>query len=80
MPEMRPRTKVPKDEQLDEPLEGELATYAKVGFFQRSVSKNTTYRYRGALLRYQKALDRAKPTVEASKIFLALICPAMAAR
>ncbi len=50
---------------------GELATYEKVGLFQRSVSENTAYRYRGALLRYQKALNGARPTVETSKIFLA---------
>ncbi len=40
MPEMKPRTKAPRDEQLDEPLTGELAVYEKVGFFQRSVNDN----------------------------------------
>ncbi len=57
MPEMRPRTKAARDEQLDGTLQGELAAYEKVGLFQRSVSDNTAYRYRGALLRYQKALN-----------------------
>ncbi len=71
MPEMKPRTKAPKEEQLNEPLEGELAAYAEVGLSQRSVSDNTAYRYRGVLLRYQKALNGAKPTIETSKIFLA---------
>ncbi|MFC2034300.1 tyrosine-type recombinase/integrase [Chloroflexota bacterium] len=71
MPEMKPKTKANKDEQLTGSLKGELATYEKVGLFQRSVSKNTVYRYRGALLRYQKALQGAKPTLKASKIFLA---------
>ena len=71
MPEMRPRTKAAKDEQLNGSLQDELAAYEKVGLLQRSVSENTAYRYRGALLRYQKALNGAKPTVEASKIFLA---------
>ena len=71
MPEMKPRTKAPKEEQLNEPLEGELAAYDEVGLFQRSVSANTAYRYRGVLLRYQKALNGAKPTIETSKIFLA---------
>ncbi len=68
---MKPRTKALKEEQLNEPLEGELAAYAEVGLFQRSVSDNTAYRYRGVLLRYQKALNGAKPTIETSKIFLA---------
>jgi len=60
MPEMKPRTKAPKEEHLNEPLEGELAVYDEVGLFQRSVSDNTAYRYRGVLLRYQKALNGAK--------------------
>ena len=68
---MKPRTKAPKDEQLDESLEGELATYEKVGLFQRSVTKKTAYRYRGVLLQYQKALNGATPTSEASSQFLA---------
>ncbi len=66
MPKMKPRTKAPKEEQLNEPLEGELATYDEVGLFQRSVSDNTAYRYRGALLQYQKALGGAGPTLERS--------------
>ena len=71
MPEMKPRTKAPKEEQLNEPLEGELAIYDEVGLFQRSVNDNTAYRYHGVLLRYQKALNGAKPTIETSNIFLA---------
>jgi len=59
MPEMKPRTKAPKGGQLDDELGGELATYEKVGLFQQSVGKKTTYRYRGVLLRYQRALDES---------------------
>jgi len=71
MPKMKPRTKAPKQEQLTQGLEGELATYEKVGLFQRSVTKKTAYRYRGCLLQYQKALNGARPTLEASAQFLA---------
>ncbi len=71
MPEMRPRRKAPKGEQLTEALKGELADYMKAGIFQLSLGKRTIYRYRGALLRYQKALKGARPTLEASKNFLA---------
>ena len=71
MPEMKPRRKAPKGEQLSEALQGELADYKKAGIFQLSLGKRTIYRYRGALLWYQKALKGARPTVEASKIFLA---------
>ncbi len=71
MPEMKPKTKAVKGEQLSGSLEGELLTYENVGLFQRAVNANTAYRYRGALLRYQKALNGARPAVEASKIFLA---------
>jgi len=35
------------------------------------VSHETAYRYRGTLLRYQKALGQIAPTLERSKIFLA---------
>jgi len=59
MPEMKPKTKAPKGEQLDGSLQGELVTYEKVGLFQRLVTENTAYRYRSALLRYQKALNGA---------------------
>ncbi|MCK4723901.1 MAG: tyrosine-type recombinase/integrase [Dehalococcoidia bacterium] len=71
MPEMKPRTKAPKQEQLTAALQGELATYEKVGLFQRSVTKRTAYRYRGILLQYQRALNGATPTLDASKQFLA---------
>ena len=71
MPEMRPRTKAPKGDQLGEELQGELETYKKVGLFQRSVGQKTAYRCRGALLQYQKALGGAGPTLERSKSFLA---------
>jgi len=67
MPKMKPRTKAPKQEQLTQGLEGELAAYEKIGLFQRSVTKKTAYRYPGGvLLQYQKALNRATPTLEAS--------------
>ena len=69
MPEMKPRTKASKDEQLVEPLKGELATYENVGLFQRLVSDNTAYRYRGALLRYQKALNGANLQLKHQKSF-----------
>lgn len=71
MPEMRPRTKAPKNEQLGGVLQGELATYKKVGLFQRSLNQNTAYRYRGVLLQYQKALQGNPPSLEASRRFLA---------
>ena len=70
-PKIKPRTKATKEGQLTGPLQGELATYEKVGLFQRSVTKKTAYRYRGCLLQYQKALDGATPTLEASMEFLA---------
>ena len=68
---MKPRTKAPKQEQLTAALQEELATYEKVGLFQRSVTKRTAYRYRGILLQYQRALNGATPTLDASKQFLA---------
>jgi len=71
MPKIKPRTKAPKQEQLTAALQGELATYEKVGLFQRSVTKRTAYRYRGILLQYQRALNGATPTLDASKQFLA---------
>lgn len=71
MPRIKPRTKAPKKDQLTEELQGELATYERVGLFQRSVGKKTAYRYRGVLLQYQKALNGATPTLEASARFLA---------
>jgi len=68
---MSPRTKAPKGEQLGEALEGELGAYEKLGLFQRSVGQRTVYRYRGVLLRYQKALNGVPPSLEASRAFLA---------
>jgi len=68
---MKPRTKAPRQGQLTEELQGELATYEKVGLFQRSVNKRTVYRYRGCLRQYQKALNGVVPTLEASARFLA---------
>lgn len=68
---MKPKRKAPKGEQLSGGLEGELATYEKVGLFQRSVNKKTAYRYRGCLLQYQRALNGTTPTLEASARFLA---------
>jgi len=74
MPTIKPGRCAPKAEQLSGALGGELATYEQVGLFQRSVTKRTAYRYRGCLLQYQKALDGATPTLEASKQFLAHLC------
>ena len=54
---MKPKTKAPRDEQPSGLMEGEFLTYENVGLFQRAVGTNTAYRYRGALLRYQKALS-----------------------
>jgi site-specific recombinase XerD len=71
MPEMKPKSKHLKQDQLTGALQGELAAYEKVGLFQRSVTKRTAYRYRGCLLQYQKALNSATPTPEASAQFLA---------
>ena len=70
MPQMRPRTKAPKGEQLDEALGGEMVVYERVGLFQHAVTKKTAYRYRGVLLQYQKALGGARPTLELSRQFL----------
>jgi len=70
MPKIKPRTKAPKGEQLTEALQGELATYERVGLFQRSVTKRTAYRYRGVLLQYQKVLNGGTPTLDASAQFL----------
>jgi len=70
MPKIKPRTKAPKQDQLTEALQGELATYEKVGLFQRSVTKRTVYRYRGILLQYQRALNGATPTLDTSCQFL----------
>ena len=71
MPKIKPIRKSIKAEQLSQALEGELATYEKVGLFTHSVTKRTAYCYRGVLLQYQRALNRATPTVEASAQFLA---------
>jgi integrase/recombinase XerD len=71
MPKMKPKSKHLKQDQLTGALQEELATYEKVGLFQRSVTKKTVYRYRGCLLQYQKALNGARPTLEASAQFLA---------
>ena len=49
MPEMKPRRKAAKGEQLSGSLKGELAAYEKARLFQHSLSDNTAYRYRGAL-------------------------------
>ena len=68
MPKIKPRTKSNKPDQLSKPPEGELATYEKVGLFQRSVTEKTAYRYRGVLMQYQKALNGATPTLEASSL------------
>jgi len=70
MPKIKPRTKAPKQDQLTGALRGELATYEKIGLFQRSVTKRTAYRYRGILLQYQRALNGATPTLDTSCQFL----------
>ncbi|MFC1957021.1 tyrosine-type recombinase/integrase [Chloroflexota bacterium] len=70
MPDIRPRRKAPKGEQLTGELTGELATYEQVGLFQRSLIPRTAYRYRGVLLQYQKALAGSRPSLTASKRFL----------
>jgi len=50
MPKVKPRTKAPKEEQLGRALQGELATYKRVGLFQRSLGKKTASWYRSVLL------------------------------
>ncbi len=75
MPKITPRRKALKGDQLTEALAGELATYEKVGLFQRSVTKRTAYRYRGVLLQYQRALNGATPTLGASMVFLSPSAP-----
>ena len=71
MPKMKPLRKATKGRQLTGGLQGELATYEKVGLFQRSINKKSAYRYRGVLLRYQEALNGATPMLERSAQFLA---------
>ncbi len=66
----KPRTKAPKDQQLKGELRGDLGTYEKIGLFQRDISKNTAYRYRGALLRYQAFLGDNPPSLSASYQYL----------
>jgi hypothetical protein len=67
MPRVKPRTKAPQGEQLGGELAGELAAYKKVGLFQHSLNRATAYRYRGVLLRYQKALRGNPPSLENSR-------------
>ena len=71
MPAMKPRRIAPKNEQLTEALQGELATYEQQGLYQSSVTKRSAYRYRGILVLYQRALGGAPPNLEVSKVFLA---------
>ena len=71
MPRIKPKRKLPKLEQLTEPLGGELALYEKVGLFQHSITKRTAYRYHGVLLQYQRALNGTVPSLKASTQFLA---------
>jgi hypothetical protein len=54
MAKMEPRRKQLKADQLTGELEGELGTYQNFGILQRSLGKRSIYRYRGALLLYQK--------------------------
>ena len=68
---MKPRRKANKGNQLSGQLEGELASYERVGLFQHSVTRKTAYRYRGILLQYQKALRDTQPSLYASQKFLA---------
>jgi len=63
-------TKSPKDQQLKGELRGDLGTYEKIGLFQRDISQNTAYRYRGALLRFQAFLGNNPPTPAASLEYL----------
>jgi integrase/recombinase XerD len=67
---MKPRRIAPKNEQLTEALQGELATYEQQGLYQSSVTKRSAYRYRGILVLYQRALGGAPPSLEVSKVFL----------
>lgn len=67
---MKPRRIAPRDEQLTEALQGELATYEKQSLYQSSVTKRSAYRYRGILVLYQRALSGAPPSLEVSKVFL----------
>jgi hypothetical protein len=68
---MDPRRKTRKEEQPSGELHGDLATYEKLGLFQRAISSRTAYRYRGVLLLYQKFLAGDRPSLETSKLFLA---------
>jgi integrase len=68
--ESHPRTKALKADQLKGELKGDLAVYEQVGLFQRSVNRNTAYRYRGALLRYQRFLAGNPPSLAATYEYL----------
>jgi integrase len=69
----RPPTKALKANQLKGELKGDLAAYAKIGLFQRSVNQNTAYRYRGVLLRYQLFLGENPPSLAATCEYLGLL-------
>jgi integrase len=69
----RPRTKALKADQLKGELKGDLAAYEKFGLFQRSVNRNTAYRYHGALLRYQLFLGENPPSLAATGEYLGLL-------
>ena len=66
----RPATKARQADQLKGELRGDLATYEKVGLFQRSVNQKTAYRYRGVLLRYQLFLGANPPSLAATVAYL----------
>ena len=68
--ESRPARKALKADQMTGPLTGDLAVYEQVGLFQRSVNSRTAYRYRGALLRYQKFLAGNPPSLAATYEYL----------
>ncbi len=71
MPPFKTRRKAPKGEQLTGELHGELGTYQRFGFYQRSLCKHSIYRYTGVLLLYQRILDGQEPTLQLSNQFLA---------
>jgi integrase len=69
----KPRTKAPKADQLKGELKGDLAVYEKFGLYQRSVNRNTAYRYRGVFLRYQLFLGDNLPSLAATCEYLGLL-------
>lgn len=62
VPPIKLKARAPKNEQLSGTLSGYLAAHAAEGLPQRPIAKRTIYRYMGALLAYEKALQGVSPS------------------